>query len=88
MFKSIEVIEWKTVEARKCLVMHLQSDRLRGEVTSCKCVGWGVVDCQLAVISPDTTQRSPPWPLHRWKSLLFLALHKKHKSNHQTINQV
>lgn len=52
-------------------------------MTSCKCVGWGVVDCQLVAISPDTMQRSPPWPLHHWKSLLFLAYIKKIKIKKQ-----
>lgn len=62
-----------------CLVMHLQSDQTRGEVTSCKCVGWSVVDRQLAAVAPDMMQRSPPWPLHRWKSLLLLTYIKKKK---------
>lgn len=53
--------------------MRLLSDLKRGVMTSCKCVGWGGVDHQLAAVSPDTMQRSPPWPLHRWTSLLPLA---------------
>lgn len=78
MSTSTEVTDWKTVEERKCLG-YLRSDQTRGEVTSCKCVGWGVVDCQLAAIAPDMMQRSPPWPLHRWRSLLFLAYIEKKK---------
>lgn len=57
MLTSTEVLEWKTVEERKCLVMHLQSDQTRGEVTSCMCVGWGVVDSQLAAVALDMMQR-------------------------------
>ena len=50
--------------------MHLLSDQKRGVVTSCKCVGWGGADYQLAEVSPDRIQRSPPWTLHHWMSLL------------------
>lgn len=57
--------------------MHLLSDQMRGGVTSCKCMSWGVADCRLAAVSPDMMQRSPPWLLHRWMSLLVLAYKKK-----------
>lgn len=37
--------------------IYLLSDQKRGVVTSCKCVGWGGADHQLAAISLDRMQR-------------------------------
>lgn len=66
---TLKEVRSVALRKEKHVGQRLLSDRRRGAVTSCKCVGSGGADHLLAAVSPDMTRRSPPWPLHHWMSL-------------------